>query len=154
MTTYNVPKSFTDAMTTGITMTLPVEDATEYYDVIVEHLGDLEYRCTAKTNLGDKPIDYPKYEDKPEDQTIENWIANMQKYEIMAGVKVYYDIWNFEDCDKLYKKLFETFEREQKSQDLRRPVTGSVRYREDNGTMEVFANNKWLLMSGNPSCQP
>jgi hypothetical protein len=148
MTTIPIPQSFVDDMATGITMTMPVEDGTEYYDVIVEHLGGLEYRCTAKTNLGDRSIDYPKYKDKPEDQTIENWIANMQKYEIMAGFKIYYDIWNFEDNDELYKKLFETFENEQKGRKLlSRPVTGSLRYRSDNDTTEVFMDGKWMIMS-------
>ena len=146
-----VSKGYVDAMATGIEWTMPVEDGTEYHDVIVEHLGGLEYRCTAKTNLGDKSIDYPKYQDKPEDQTIENWIANMQKYEIMAGVKIYYDIWNFEDDDELYKKLFTAFENEQKSRKLLSvPVTGSVRYRTDNNTVEVFTDGKWLIMSAAP----
>jgi hypothetical protein len=149
MTENAVPKSYLNAMTTGITMTMPVEDATEYYDVIVEHLGGLEYSCIAKTNLGDQPVDYPKYEDKPEDQTIGNWIANMKVPQIIAGVTIYYDIWNFEDCDELYKELFEAFEREQKSRKaLSRPVTGSVRYREDTGFIEAFTGGKWVQMTG------
>lgn len=139
-----------DAMATGITMTMPVEDGTEYYDVIVEHLGGLEYRCTAKTNLGDKLIDYPKYQDKPEDQSIGNWLANMKVQEITAGVKIYYDIWNFEDNSELNKELLEAFENEQRIRLPMTPVTGSVRYREDNNTVEVFLDGKWLIMSAAP----
>lgn len=148
MTGINLPKSYVDAMQNGMTLTMPVEDGTEYYDVIVEHLGGTEYQCTAKTNFGDKPIDYPKIEDKPEDQTIHKWIADMKDYEIMAGHKIYYDIWNFEDNSTLNKKLLEAFENAKKIRRPMTPVEGSARWREDLNGMEIYVGNKWVQMSG------
>jgi hypothetical protein len=131
----------------GTTWSMPVEDGIEYYDVEVEHIGGTDYRCIAKTSAGDKPIDYPKYEDKPEDQTIGNWIANMQKYEIMAGHQVYYDLWNWEDNSALNKELLEEFENAKRCMLPLAPAEGTLRYRLDNQTTEVFANGTWLMFA-------
>lgn len=150
MTNIKIPDALADAFANGLTVTVPVDDAIEYYDIIVEHLGGMDYRCTAKTNVGDRFVDYPKYEDKPEDQSIGDWIANMQRGEIMAGFRVYYDIWNFEDANELYKELFETFEREQKNRDaLSRPEIGTLRFRSDTNTTEVFTGTEWEHLMGN-----
>jgi hypothetical protein len=136
--------SFAASAMAGVEWTMPVEDGIEYYDVEVKHLGGVEYQCIAKTSEGDKPIDYPKYEDKPEDQTIGNWIANMQKYEIMAGHKVYYDLWNWEDNSALNKELLEEFENGKKCLLPLSPPTGSLRLRLDNNTTEVYDGSEWI----------
>jgi len=151
MTTNEIPLEDFSICMLGTTWSAPVESGIEYYDVEVEHLGGVEYRCIAKTSVGDRPIDYPKYEDKPKDQTIGNWIANMKKYEIMAGHKIYYDLWNFEDNSALNKELLEAFENGKRCLLPMAPVEGTLRYREDNQTTEVFVGGRWMQMGGSPT---
>lgn len=128
----------------GTTWTAPVADGIEYYDVEVEHLGGVEYRCTAKTSDGDKSMDYPKYEDKPKDKTIGKWIADMTMPQVMAGHKIYYDIWNFEDNSALNKELLEAFENAKIIRRPMTPVVGTLQYRLDTETTWVFTGSEWI----------